>query len=200
MYIFANNDHNDYLRFIGWVSETNHRNIAGKILFVKAPTSAEIILFLTNSSKHAKNYIVLESVDMAEDIESQGKKSKFNSITRSLARRGFFLFVKTVDKYAPDRLLLFGLNFLDRHVPNRLISFAIKAVEKLVSNRLRSFVIAAADEYVPDEVANSRKVCAVLAGVGKYIPDEIIPPESTGRWDNLRTKFHIPKLISSRQK
>jgi hypothetical protein len=57
-----------------------------------------------------------------------------------------------------------------------------------------------ADEYVPDEVANSRKVCAVIAGVGKYIPDEIIPPESTGRWDNLRTKFHIPKLISSRQK
>jgi hypothetical protein len=73
-------------------------------------------------------------------------------------------------------------------------------VEKLAPLRLRFIAIAAADEYVPDEVANSRKVCAVLAGVGKYIPDEIIPPESTERWENLRTKFHIPKLISSRQK
>jgi hypothetical protein len=137
---------------------------------------------------------------MAEDKALQEKKPKLDSVIRSLAKRGFFLFVKAVDKYAPDRLLLFGLNFLDKRVPNRLISFAIRVVEKLVSNRLRSIVIAAADEYVPDEVANSRKVCAVIAGVGKYIPDEIIPPESTGRWDNLRTKFHIPRLVSSRRK
>jgi len=130
----------------------------------------------------------------------QGKKLKLDSVIRSLAKRGFSLFVRVVDKYAPDRLLLFGLNFLDKRVPNRVISFAIRVVEKLASNRLRSIVIAAADKYVPDEVANSRKVCTVLAGVGKYIPDEIIPPESTGRWENLRTKFHIPKLVSSRQK
>jgi hypothetical protein len=142
----------------------------------------------------------LESVDMAEDTVSQEKKSKFDSITRSVAKKGFSLFVKLVDKYAPDRLLLFALNFLDKHVPNRLISFAIKWVERLTPRRLISRVIVTADEYVPDEVANSRKVCAVLAGVGKYIPDEIIPPESTGRWENLKTKFHIPKLISSRQK
>jgi hypothetical protein len=137
---------------------------------------------------------------MTEDKVVQGKKPKFDSVIRSLAKRGFFIFVKAVDKYAPDRLLLFGLNFLDKRVPNRLISFAIKVVEKVASNRLRSFVINIADEYVPDEVANSRKVCAVIAGVGKYIPDELIPPESTGKWDNLRTKFHIPRLISSRQK
>lgn len=137
---------------------------------------------------------------MAEDKALQEKRPKLDSVIRSLAKRGFFLLVKAVDKYAPDRLLLFGLNFLDKRVPNRLISFAIRVVEKLVSNRLRSIVIAAADEYVPDEVANSRKVCAVIAGVGKYIPDEIIPPESTGRWDNLRTKFHIPRLVSSRRK
>ena len=137
---------------------------------------------------------------MAEDTALKEKRSRFDSVIRALAKRGFFLFVKAVDKYAPDRLLLFGLNFLDKRVPNRLISFAIRVVEKLVSNRLRSIVIAAADEYVPDEVANSRKVCTVLAGVGKYIPDEIIPPESTERWENLRTKFHIPKLISNRQK
>jgi hypothetical protein len=130
----------------------------------------------------------------------QEKKPKFDSINRSLAKKGFSLFVKVVDKYAPDRLLLFGLNFLDKRVPNRLISFAIKWAERLAPRKLISSVIATADEYVPDEVANSRKVCTVLAGVGKYIPDEIIPPESTGRWENLRTKFHIPKLISSRQK
>jgi len=126
------------------------------------------------------------------------KKPNFDSINRSLAKKGFSLFVKVVDKYAPDRLLLFGLNFLDKRVPNRLIPFAIKWVERLAPRKLISSVIATADEYVPDEVANSRKVCTVLAGVGKYIPDEIIPPESTGRWESLRTKFHIPKLISSR--
>ena len=138
--------------------------------------------------------------EMPEDTASQERTPRFDSMTRSLARKGFFLFVKAVDKYAPDRLLLFGLNFLDKRVPNRLISLAIRMVEKLASNRLRSMVIAAADKYVPDEVADSRKVCTVLAGVGKYIPDEMIPPESAGRWENLRTKFHIPKLISSRPK
>jgi len=128
------------------------------------------------------------------------KKPNFHSINRSLTKKGFALFVKVVDKCAPDRLLLFALRFLDNHVPNRLISFAIKGVEKLAPRRLRSTAIAAADEYVPDEVANSRKICAVLAAIGKYIPDEIIPPESTTRWENLKTKFHIPKLIASRQK
>jgi len=137
---------------------------------------------------------------MAEDMALKEKQSKRDSINRFLAKRGFSLFVKVVDKYAPDRLLLFGLNFLDKRVPNRLISFAIKWVERLAPRKLISSVIATADEYVPDEVANSRKVCTVLAGLGKYIPDEIIPPESTGRWENLRTKFHIPKLISSKQK
>jgi len=137
---------------------------------------------------------------MTEDMAAQEERSKFDSIVRSLAKKGFSLFVKAIDKYAPDRLLLFALNFLDKRVPNRLITLAIKVVKKLASARLRATAIAVADEYVPDEVANSRKVCAVIAGVGKYIPDEIIPPESTGRWDNLRTKFHIPKLISSKQK
>ena len=137
---------------------------------------------------------------MAEEKVAQGKKRKFDSLIRPVSKRGFFIVVKAVDKYAPDRWLLFGLNFLDKRVPNRLISFAIRVVEKVASNRLRSFVINIADEYVPDEVANSRKVCAVIAGVGKYIPDELIPPESTGKWENLRTKFHIPRLISSRPK
>lgn len=125
---------------------------------------------------------------------------KFDSINRSLAKKVFSLFVRVVDKYAPDRLLLFALNFLDKHIPNRLITLAIAWVEKLTPRRLRSTAIAAADEYVPDEVANSRKICTILAAVGKYIPDEIIPTESAERWENIRTKFHIPKLISSKQK
>jgi hypothetical protein len=149
--------------------------------------------------KHDKN-IVSRREHMAEDMAVQEKKPKLDSLIRSLAKRGFSLFVKVVDKYAPDRLLLLGLNFLDKRVPNRLISFAIRWVERLAPRKLISRAIATADEYVPDEVANSRKVCTVLAGLGKYIPDEIIPPESTGRWENLRTKFHIPKLISSRPK
>jgi hypothetical protein len=137
---------------------------------------------------------------MAEDKAAQKKRPKLDSIIRPVSKRGFFVFVKAVDEYAPDRLLLFGLNFLDKRVPSRLISFAIRVVEKVASNKLRSFVINIADEYVPDEVANSRKVCAVIAGVGKYIPDELIPPESTGKWENIRTKFHIPRLISSKPK
>jgi len=86
---------------------------------------------------------------MAEDTTVQRKKPKLDSIIRSLAKKGFSLFVKVVDKYAPDRLLLFALNFLDNRVPNRLISFAIRSVEKLAPRRLRSTAIAAADEYVP---------------------------------------------------
>ena len=128
------------------------------------------------------------------------KKPNFDSINRSLAKKGFSFLVKIVDKYAPDRLLRFALKSLDNRIPNRLLSLAIKGVDKLAPRRLRSIAIAAADEYVPDVVANSRKICAVLAAVGKYIPDEIIPPESTERWENLRTKFHIPKLILSRQR
>ena len=130
----------------------------------------------------------------------EGKKCKLDSISRALVKKGFFLFVRIVDKYAPDRLLLFALNFLDRHIPNRLITLAITWVKKLTPRRLRSTAIAAADEYVPDEVANSRKVCTILAALGKYIPDELIPSESAERWENLRTRFHIPKLVSSRQK
>ncbi len=154
---------------------------------------------MTSSSKNANN-MAPGKEDIAEDMPAQKERSKFDSLTRSAAKKGFSVFVKAVDKYAPDRLLLFGLNFLDKRVPNRVISFAIRAIERLAPRRLRSTAITAADEYVPDEVANSRKVCAIIAGVGKYIPDEIIPPESAGRWENLRTKFHIPKLVSSRRK
>lgn len=133
-------------------------------------------------------------------MASDKKRPKLESMLGSIAAKWFSTFVRFVDKYAPDRLILFALNFLDRRVPNRLITFAISAVERLVPRRLRSTAIAAADEYVPDTVANSRKTCTVIAAVGKYIPDRIIPPESTDSWQNLKTKFHIPKLISGKQK
>jgi hypothetical protein len=133
-------------------------------------------------------------------MASHSRMPKLDSISKSLSKKGFSLLVKAVDRYAPDRLLLFALRFLDNRVPNKLITLAIKAVERLAPRKLRSTAIAAADEYVPDEVANSRKVCTVLAAVGKYIPDEIIPPESTSKWENLRTKFHIPRLVSGRHK
>jgi hypothetical protein len=71
-------------------------------------------------------------------MATQEEKSRFDSVVRPLAKKGFSFLVKAVDKYAPDRLLLFGLNFLDKRVPNRLISFAIKAVRKLASARLRA--------------------------------------------------------------
>ncbi len=129
----------------------------------------------------------------------RGQRPRFKSITRSFAEKWFSALVRLVDRYAPDRLLLFGLNFLDRRVPNRLITLAINGVER-IPRRLRSTAITAADEYIPDAVSNSRKTCTVIAAVGKYIPDEMIPPESAETWENVKTKLHIPKLISNKQK
>jgi hypothetical protein len=149
--------------------------------------------------KQEQNVVKTNHVGV-ERMALNRKTSRLDSISRSLAEKWFSAFVRFVDRYAPDRLLLFGLNFLDKHVPNRLITLAIDLVERLVPRRLRSTAIAAADDYVPDAVANSRKVSVVIAGVGKYIPDKLVPAESTERWENLRTKLHIPRLISSKHK
>jgi len=132
---------------------------------------------------------------MSPEREEQKRKS----IAKSLIEKWFSALVRLVDRYAPDRLLLFALNFLDRRVPNRLITLAIKVVER-VPRRLRSKAISVADEYVPDAVANSRKTCTVIAAVGKYIPDEAIPPESAETWDNVKARLHIPKLVSGKKK
>jgi len=103
--------------------------------------------------------------------------------------------VKLVDTCVPDRVLLFYLNTLDKHVPPKAIDGVISGLDKLPP-KVRSSLITAADEYVPDTVASSRKICAVLAGVGKYIPDRVIPSEAAEGWSNLKTKFHIPTLLS----
>jgi len=132
-------------------------------------------------------------------MASRRERHRSKSIVKPLAEKWFSAFVRLVDKYAPDRLLLFALNVLDRRVPNRLIKFAINVVER-VPRRLRSKAISAANEYVPDTVANSRKTCTVIAAVGKYIPDEVIPPESAETWENIKTKLHIPRLVSGNKK
>jgi len=103
--------------------------------------------------------------------------------------------VKVVDKCVPDRLLLFYLNTLDKRVPPKAIDGVISGLDKLPP-KVRSSLITAADEYVPDTVASSRKVSAVISAVYKYVPDRIIPPESAGQWSNLKMKFHIPTLLS----
>lgn len=105
--------------------------------------------------------------------------------------------VKVVERCVPDRLLLFYLNTLDKRVPPKAIDRIIDGLDKLPP-KVRSSLITAADEYVPDTVASSRKVSAVISAVYKYVPDRVIPPESRDRWSNLKMKFHIPTLLSRR--
>jgi len=126
------------------------------------------------------------------------KKSTVESSIKSMSERVISLEVKTVDRYVPDRLLLFYLNALDKHVPPKAIDGVISGLDKLPP-KVRSSLITAADEYVPDTAASSRKVSAVIAGVYKYVPDRIIPPESVEDWSNVKTKFHIPTLLSRGQ-
>ena len=126
------------------------------------------------------------------------KKSTVESSIKSMSERVISLEVKTVDRYVPDKLLLFYLNALDKHVPPKAIDGVISGLDKLPP-KVRSSLITAADEYVPDTAASSRKVSAVIAGVYKYVPDRIIPPESIEDWSNVKTKFHIPTLLSRGQ-
>ncbi|TET16215.1 MAG: hypothetical protein E3J81_03775 [Dehalococcoidia bacterium] len=107
--------------------------------------------------------------------------------------------VKVVDRFVPDRLLLFYLNTLDKRIPPKAINGIIDGLDKLPP-KVRSSLITAADEYVPDTVASSRKVSAVISAVYKYVPDRIIPPESTEHWSNIKMKFHIPTLLSRKDR
>ena len=114
---------------------------------------------------------------------------------RFVSHKVISLEVKAIERFVPDRLLLFYLNTLDKRIPPRAIDGIIKGLDKLPP-KVRSSLITAADEYVPDTVACSRKVSAVISGVYKYIPDRIIPPESAENWAHVKTKFHIPTLLS----
>ena len=126
------------------------------------------------------------------------KLYRFEPPVRFVSDRVISLEVKAVDRYVPDRLLLFYLNALDKHVPPEVIDGVIGGLDMLPP-KVRSSLITAADRYVPDTAASSRKVAAVIAAIYKYIPDRIIPPESSENWSNIKTKFHIPTLLSRGQ-
>jgi len=121
--------------------------------------------------------------------------SVFRPPAKFISHRVITLEVKVVDSLVPDRLLLLYLNTLDKRVPPKAIDGIIRGLDKLPP-KVRSSLITAADEYVPDSVASSRKVSAVVSGVYKYVPDDIIPPESAENWAMVKTRCHIPTLLS----
>ncbi len=128
-------------------------------------------------------------------MSSRKRKSIFEPATKFISKKAISLEVKLVDRLVPDRLLLFYLNTLDKRVPPKAIDTVINGLDKL-PQKVRSSLITAADEYVPDTVASSRKVSAIISGVYKYVPDRIIPTESAEGWANVKMKFHIPTLLS----
>lgn len=128
-------------------------------------------------------------------MSSREKRSIFEPPAKFISKKVISLEVKLVERWVPDRLLLFYLNTLDKRVPPKAIDRVINGLDKL-PQKMRSSLISAADEYVPDTVASSRKVSAIISGVYKYVPDRIIPPESAEDWANVKMKFHIPTLLS----
>ncbi len=128
-------------------------------------------------------------------MSSRKSKSIFEPAVKFVSKKAISLEVKLVDRLVPDRLLLFYLNTLDKRVPPKAIDTVINGLDKL-PQKVRSSLITAADEYVPDTVASSRKVSAIISGVYKYVPDKIIPAESAEGWANVKMKFHIPTLLS----
>ena len=121
--------------------------------------------------------------------------SVFEPPAKFVSGKVISLEVMLVDACVPDRLLLFLVNTLDKRIPPKAINGVVNGLDKL-PRRVRSSLIYAADGYVPDSVASSRKVSAVVSGVAKYIPDRVIPPESAQNWENVKTKFHIPTLLA----
>jgi hypothetical protein len=120
--------------------------------------------------------------------------SVFEPPAKFVSQKVISLEVKVVESLVPDRLLLLLMNTLDNRIPPRAINGVIDGLDRLPT-KIRSSIIYAADEYVPDTVASSRKVSAVISGIGKYVPDRIIPEEAAEDWSNVKMKFHIPTLI-----
>ncbi len=128
-------------------------------------------------------------------MPSKEKKSIFEPPAKFVSEKVLSLDARVVEKYVPDKLLLLFINALDKRASPRKIDAIIDKIERHVSAKVRASLLAVADEYVPDTVANSRKVSTVIAGLAKYIPDRIIPAESAEKWSNLKTKFSIPTLL-----
>ncbi len=128
-------------------------------------------------------------------MPAKAKRSILEPPAKFVYGKVLSLEVKAVEKYVPDRLLLMFMNAVDKRASPETIDTIIEKIEKYISERVRASLLAVADEYVPDTVASSRKVSAVVAGVGKYIPDRLIPAESAEKWSNLKIKFSIPTLL-----
>ncbi len=125
--------------------------------------------------------------------------SRTSSLDKLISKRVLSIEARMVDRYVSDETLLRYLNALDKRVSPGEIDRTVEDVKKYVPRSVLSYLIFRADEYVPDAVANSRKICALLAGVGKYIPDSVIPPESAERWSWVKARFHIPTLVRKGQ-
>ena len=123
---------------------------------------------------------------------------RLGSLARNVSHMVIGLEVKAVNACVPRRLLLFYLNFLDRRVPPKVKTSIVDGIGKLPED-VRASLLLVADEYVPQDVDNSWKFCAVVAGICKYIPEKIIPTQSAETWDNLRVRFHIPTVIEGTQ-
>jgi hypothetical protein len=126
------------------------------------------------------------------------KDARRRSSVRTLSHRVIALEVKAVNAYVPQRLLLFYVNLLDRRVPPKVKASIVHGIGRLPED-IRASLLVVADEYVPREVDNSWKFCAVVAGICKYIPEKIIPTYSAGQWEKLRGRYHIPTLIEGTQ-
>jgi hypothetical protein len=126
------------------------------------------------------------------------KMYRFDPAVRFVLTRIIPVYVKAVDRYVPDSMILFFMNTLDKHVPPEVIDGVVGGLDALPP-KVRSSLITAADRYIPDSAASSRKVSAVIASIYKYVPDRIIPRESMEDWSNVKTKFHIPTLLSKGQ-
>jgi hypothetical protein len=123
---------------------------------------------------------------------------RHRSPVRSISHKVIALEVKAVNVFVPRRLLLFYVNVLDRRVPPKVKTSIVDGIGKL-SEDVRASLLVVADEYVPQDVDNSWKFCAVVAGICKYIPEKIIPTQSADTWDKLRVRFHIPTVIEGTQ-
>jgi hypothetical protein len=123
---------------------------------------------------------------------------RHRSPARNISHKVIALEVKAVNAFVPRRLLLFYMNLLDRRFPPKVKTSIVDGIGKLPDN-VRASLLVVADEYVPQDVDNSWKFCAVVAGICKYIPEKIIPTQSVETWDKLRVRFHIPTVIEGTQ-
>jgi hypothetical protein len=91
------------------------------------------------------------------------KTHRFEWLVRFVADKEGSLFVKFVDIFVPDSMLLFCMNLLDRRISPKVIDITIYEIDKYVPSKVLSSLIEASNRYIPDTAASSRKVSTVLA-------------------------------------